>query len=208
MQNISHRQKLKARILEAATSMFVEQGIRMVRMDDIARSLSISKRTLYEIYDNKEELLMDVVKTGIERDRNRISTLLTNGANPIEVIFEGYRQRLKQFSSINPQFFEDINTYESVKNFLREKRRSGLFERIDFFEKGVGQGYFIAGVDYKLLNTIIDGAMQYIMSEKLYTKNDVKDMFRSSVMILLRGVCTPHGLKQLDSLMQNLTEKK
>lgn len=50
--------------------------------------------------------------------------------------------------------------------------------------------------------------MQYIMSEKLYTKNDVKDMFRSSVMILLRGVCTPHGLKQLDSLMQNLTEKK
>ena len=47
----------KERIVEQTMEMFVTQGIKSVRMDDIARQLSISKRTLYEMFGDKEELL-------------------------------------------------------------------------------------------------------------------------------------------------------
>ena len=57
-----YRQELRERILKAAMSEFFEKGIKAVKMDDIARRLSISKRTVYEIYSNKEELLLEGMK--------------------------------------------------------------------------------------------------------------------------------------------------
>ena len=57
-----YRQELRERILKAAMSEFFEKGIKAVKMDDIARRLSISKRTVYGIYSNKEELLLEGMK--------------------------------------------------------------------------------------------------------------------------------------------------
>ncbi|HEY9550780.1 MAG TPA: helix-turn-helix domain-containing protein, partial [Prevotella sp.] len=57
-----YRQELKGKILEAAMLEFAKKGIRAVKMDDIATILSISKRTLYEIYSNKEDLLLEGIR--------------------------------------------------------------------------------------------------------------------------------------------------
>lgn len=54
-----YRQRLKTQIVETAMKAFAEKGIRGVRMDEVASSLGISKRTLYEIYDTKEALLYE-----------------------------------------------------------------------------------------------------------------------------------------------------
>lgn len=54
-----YRKHLKERILTVAMQAFKQHGIRNVRMDDIATTLAISKRTIYETYSNKEELLLD-----------------------------------------------------------------------------------------------------------------------------------------------------
>ena len=53
----AYKKGLRAVILNAAMKAFTEKGIRAVKMDDIAESLAISKRTMYEIYATKEELL-------------------------------------------------------------------------------------------------------------------------------------------------------
>lgn len=58
-----YRNELKFRIIRTAMPLFKQKGIKAVRMDDIANILSISKRTLYEIYNNKEDLLLEGVKT-------------------------------------------------------------------------------------------------------------------------------------------------
>ena len=59
-----YREQLKDRILKTAMQEFLTNGIKQVKMDDIARKLGISKRTLYEIYGNKEELLFEGIKDG------------------------------------------------------------------------------------------------------------------------------------------------
>jgi len=58
----AYKQGLKGKILEMAMKAFGEKGIRAVKMDDVAVYLGISKRTLYELYDNKEQLLFEGVK--------------------------------------------------------------------------------------------------------------------------------------------------
>ena len=57
-----YRLSLRDRILDAAMILFAKHGIRAVKMDDVSHALSISKRTLYELYDNKEQVLLEGVK--------------------------------------------------------------------------------------------------------------------------------------------------
>ena len=53
---------IRMQVIKAAAEAFSQKGIKNVRMDDIASSLSISKRTLYELFADKEELLVEVVR--------------------------------------------------------------------------------------------------------------------------------------------------
>ena len=55
---------VKEHIVLAAAKSFAQKGVKTVRMDDIAAGLSISKRTLYELFHDKEDLLLDVMKGG------------------------------------------------------------------------------------------------------------------------------------------------
>ena len=61
----AYKQELKEKILTSSMHEFLIHGVKSVRMDDIANSLGISKRTLYEIYSNKEELLLEPSSTSL-----------------------------------------------------------------------------------------------------------------------------------------------
>ena len=61
----------KERIIDQAMHMFVSQGIKSVRMDDIAQQLGVSKRTLYEMFGDKEGLLYLAMERYSERNRQR-----------------------------------------------------------------------------------------------------------------------------------------
>ena len=56
----AYREGLRQKILDTAMGLFKQKGIKAVRMDDIATEIAISKRTLYEIYSNKEDLLLNM----------------------------------------------------------------------------------------------------------------------------------------------------
>ena len=100
----SYRQNLKVKIVATATSMFHKHGIKSVKMDDIANALSISKRTLYEIYDNKEDLLYEVVCAHELESRNRMKQLNESGANVMDILIGYLKDTLVELGKIEPIF--------------------------------------------------------------------------------------------------------
>ena len=90
----AYRQNLKGVILNVAMQEFYSNGIRNVKMDDIARKLQISKRTLYEIYGNKEELLLE----GLTRDEAEFESQLqeftqSKKRNVMEVVMKFFQMQ-------------------------------------------------------------------------------------------------------------------
>ena len=75
------RQLLKEKICLTALRLFHKRGIRQVKMDDIATTLSVSKRTLYEIYTNKMELLAEVLELQNRMNHDRLKRELKPEAN-------------------------------------------------------------------------------------------------------------------------------
>lgn len=102
-----YKKEVKAKILQLATTMFFQHGIRKVKMDDIATHLKISKRTLYEIYQNKEDLLYEVVVLNDKRKLERVEKFDKPGTNVINIVIHMFKLHTEELSKINPVFLED-----------------------------------------------------------------------------------------------------
>lgn len=152
MQNTTienvYRQNLKEKILQVATVLFYRHGIRQVRMDDISNNLRISKRTLYEIYDNKEVLLLGVLQHNNEKEHQSMQNFDKSGANVISIILEIYRLRMKELSRMSPLFFEDIRKYPRLLSYIDKQHQQHDIDAKAFMRRGVEEGYFLPNIKY------------------------------------------------------------
>ena len=99
--------EVRDRIIEEATSQFFRFGIRNVTMDDIAVSLGISKRTVYEIFKDKSDLIQTCLKKLTEDGERNKTMVVSKSSNVIEAIFVFMQEGIKAINSINPVFFKD-----------------------------------------------------------------------------------------------------
>ena len=98
------RKELRQRVLAVAARAFAVHGIRNVRMDDIAGSLSISKRTLYELFTDKEQLLLEIMLEHHREMHLYIAEVASRAENALEVIFAFYTRKSRELCELNPSF--------------------------------------------------------------------------------------------------------
>ena len=182
----SYRSDLKEKILEAATPMFYQHGIRKVKMDDIAKRLRISKRTVYEIYADKEDLLLEVLQHSDEANRQKMKRLDVPGTNVIDIIILFFKQKAEEISRINPVFFEDMQRYPKLLEFFRKRRKRQGAKTQDFIRRGIDEGYFLTDINFDLVVMVADASVQFIMSNYLYKKYNFKELLRTFMLLYKR----------------------
>lgn len=200
----SYRSDLKEKILEAATPMFYQHGIRKVKMDDIAKRLRISKRTAYEIYADKEDLLLEVLQHSDEANRQKMKRLDVPGTNVIDIIILFFKQKAEEISRINPVFFEDMQRYPKLLEFFRKRRKRQGAKTQDFIRRGIDEGYFLTDINFDLVVLVADASVQFIMSNYLYKKYNFKELLRTLMLFYIRGICTSRGVDLLDKSLKEI----
>ena len=138
---------VKEHIVLAAAKAFAQKGVKTVRMDDIATGLSISKRTLYELFHDKEDLLLDVMKLHREEMQEYMTQVASKAENVLEVLLKFFQRSAQDFQNTNRKFFEDIEKYPKVMRYIDESRKENLDSAMEFYRKGVEQGIFIRGTE-------------------------------------------------------------
>ena len=200
----TYRQELKEKILMTAIALFHKHGIRCVKMDDIANELKISKRTLYEIYSNKEELLFEVVRHDKQREKQRMDEIGRTESNVINIIIEVCRFRIEEFSKINPLFFEEVHKYPELLAYIRRLHDERETDAHAFIQRGIEEGLFLPNVNYDIVRTLTVASQSAIMNQYLYRKYDVKDLAYVSILFFIRAYCTLKGVKLLDEELNSL----
>jgi AcrR family transcriptional regulator len=133
----------KERILEKATDLFMQYGIRSITMDEIAAQLGISKKTIYQFFTDKDamvEAVVDMEMNSNEEGCRQFSQLADNAVHEIFIAMEGMEEMLK---SMNPQLIHDLEKYHPVafkrlkqykyqflSNIIRENLDRGMREDI------------------------------------------------------------------------------
>jgi AcrR family transcriptional regulator len=193
---------LSRRIIDKATEMFLSKGIKAVKMDDVANELAISKRTLYEIFSNKELLLLHCVQRMREVREEHFKRFEESGPHSeIAMILEYYRFQLRRSAVVSPNFIKELQKYPAVVKWMEESLESAKNEAKSFFEKGIENGYFRKDVNYALIHEYSDIAIADAMEKGLMDKYGVQEVFKNITMLYVRGFCTLKGIEELEKLL-------
>lgn len=193
----NYRQELKGKILKTAMMMFKRQGIKRVKMDDIAQALSISKRTLYEIYETKEQLLCEGVKYEHQLRLEHLRQFSEQARNEMEIVMEVIRLNLLHLGEMNPLFFSELQKYNRVVKFLQDQHDERRSHSIQFVQSGVEHGYFRGDLNYDIISKMSDAVMNHVMMTKMYEEYPVSEIYKHYVNIVFKGICTEKGLAEL-----------
>ena len=128
----AYKKGLREVILNTAMKAFAEKGIRAVKMDDIAESLTISKRTMYELYATKEGLLYEGVKAYRERQKAKIAEL-GKGKDLMEILMNYYRIKVEEGHTTSQAFYNDLIKYPRVLRYLNREKMHTRENLLKFF---------------------------------------------------------------------------
>jgi TetR/AcrR family transcriptional regulator, cholesterol catabolism regulator len=103
--------ELRDKIIEEAGKLFIERGTRLVTMDTIAQTMGISKRTIYENFKDKNDLLSNFLVYAITDYKRRALDILKDSKNVIEALFRFGEFNYSSMKEVNPCFMDDIKKY-------------------------------------------------------------------------------------------------
>lgn len=197
----SYKENLRTKILDVAMAAFTKRGIHAVTMDDVATALKISKRTLYQIYENKEQLLYEAMVREMTNREENIRTELMSCRNVMEILLTIYKRKVDDYNQTNPSFYSDLVKYPRVQEYLKSQNLHTRVMMNGFFKRGVEEGYFRDNIDYKLARYLFDGMGKIVQDNKLYQYYSMKDIFNNLVFVSLRGLCTEKGISAIDKMI-------
>ncbi len=185
--------------------MFVEQGIKSVRMDDIAHQLGVSKRTLYELFGDKEGLLYLAMNRYFAQLAARQEAMAAGAGNMLEAMFvvltdvmensERMGRLITNLQKFYPAVFERINREGS------ERKRQGL---VACLEQGIADGYFTRNFNIDLSIALLYHAATSLLVRKELTPPrgmTEREAFMQVMTNFFRGISTAKGLALIDDYM-------
>lgn len=198
--------ELRDRIIAAAFELFLKYGVRSVTMDQISGELGISKRTLYETFKDKNELLREGLDYFSNIKRKEAKKLVKKSDNVVETIYILARKGEEMKQQINPLFFEDIRKYHPDVHALlsKEGRYRDYSLTRDLLSKGINDGLFKKGLDIEMVNNFFHQVMNIVMNEDIFPKEAYthEDIFRNIIMPYLIGISTDKGKEQIQKYFE------
>lgn len=191
------------RVIDYATALFFERGIRQVTMDDIAKGLQMSKRTLYQIFLDKERLLMACIQVVSDEEHRMVQQLIAQQYNVLEIILRILEERMNRIGHISLQYFSDIRRYKSITDFIHQASEESLRLSVAFLEEGVRQGFFRSDVNFRFVVQSIITSMENDLVRWQSEQISFRECFINVGLFHLRGCCTSKGLEIIDRFLDN-----
>jgi len=188
------------------SEIYSRYGIKSVTMDDLARELGVSKKTLYLHFRDKKEVVEKVVHNLIQFQKCTISeTLNTPGANAIDKLMMMTHFFAEHLKNSNASFAYDLQKYYSeIWNEVLEFKRGEIYRHImDNIEEGKKQGLYRDDLNYEIIARIYVSRMEMYQTElwQPLEKFDLSEIFHTLFLYHIRGIANSKGLEYMEENM-------
>jgi AcrR family transcriptional regulator len=190
---------LLTKILSSSAELFRLYGFKTITMDDIARRAGISKKTLYQHFSNKNEVVHDSLLWYKAHMTESCQTLLQDAENAVEGMVKALAYLDETYKRINPMAMFELQrffpeTYTRFRELLLEKDAAMIRENI---LEGIRDGYYRAAVDADLMARYrLETSL--MMFQPSLMVNDRTDLMNVSLEIgehFMYGIMTQEGIK-------------
>lgn len=197
----------RSKIIGKAAALFVESGIKGITMDELAEHLGMSKRTIYEHFADKKELVKECVIFIDNKKDELAKDAVKHSKNVIETLLTLHLDNLKMMGSVNRKFADDIKKfYPELHNYFQEKRESSVYSTINFLQKGVEEGVVRDDQNVEIYANLLHEEMYLLFDNRSIHLSEfsVKEVYSVMFLCFLRGIATNKGLAVIDDfLMKN-----
>jgi len=199
------------KIVNGAAELFFKYGIRSVTMDDIAKHLGMSKKTIYQYYKEKDEIIHKLMQARLQKDECSFRECTENAANIVEEVFQMMKNIYEIFSKINPQLFYELQKYyPQTWKLFKDFKEEFILKMVEkSLEKGKKEGHVRPDVNVKILARLRMEQIELAMDPTAFPPDKFKilDVQLTIVEHFLYGICTLKGHKLINKYKE-VTEEE
>ncbi|MGE0569454.1 MAG: TetR/AcrR family transcriptional regulator [Bacteroidia bacterium] len=194
------------KILIGAKDLFFKYGVKRVTMDDIARHIGMSKKTVYHSFNNKEDLIRTLLINNLEQNKQQFESISDQSNNSIQEIIMLMEHLAEMFSKINPHVFYDLQKYHlEIWKIFKEFKENFLFQKIVMnLERGIKEGLYRPGINKVILTKMRIEQTEMALNPMLFFPEEYKIGEIQVAMLdhFLHGIATLKGHKLINKYRQ------
>ena len=198
-------QDQKTKILLAALELFKRYGIKSVTMDDISRSLGISKKTLYQSFSDKDHLVTAACEMHLTGNCCEFENIMTSNANVLEKLLLINKHMRQEMSEVNLSFIYDLqkyhrNAFQLLKDH-EDKELSGYM--VSLMKQGQEEGFFRLDFNVEILANMHKHQMSILIDrdQSFYGRHSFFEVMHQIKDHFFRGILSRKGLEVWEQML-------
>lgn len=198
--------ELKEQIKSKAFKTFLKYGFRSVTMDDLCKELTMSKKTLYQFFSNKEELLKESIASFQAEKQKQSDNLQAIAKNPIELIFLVLKGYMDDAKVNNAQKYQDLKKYyydiwSEAVNCNESYVSNKIIENL---REGIQAGLYREEINERIIAKLFYHKSMLLSDQENFpaTEFSPKEVIRELVTYHLNGICTEKGRKLMNEYIK------
>jgi AcrR family transcriptional regulator len=200
---------IKDKILKGAMELFMKYGVRSVSMDDIARHLSVSKKTIYQYFADKDDVVTLVAQNHLEKGRSEFESLCENSKNAIYEMFRISMWLKKGVQEMNPSLLFDLKKYHAKawNVWLDHKYKFIHDSVVKNLRQGIEEGYYRKDIRPEVLAVVRIEMVQLGFDERAFPQDqfDLSEVRMQIFDHFIHGLLTDKGRKLYEKYKQEIT---
>ena len=197
-----------AEICDRIQLLFQEFGIKSITMDDISQRLGCSKKTLYQYFSNRKELVLKVISEDMKKHEDAILKIVKEDLHPIDEIFKLNKLATEKLKTIHPSAQYDLKKYYPKSWEIFDKKNKQLTYRVSLknLEKGIKNGCYRNDINPELLSRIFSERIDLIFNGIIFKSSNTSftDVFKELINHYILGIVTPEGRSYYLNLQKKL----
>ena len=195
-------------ILSKVRELYTKYGIKSITMDDVAREMGISKKTIYQYVTDKDDLVGKFVFNEIELRQEEIFKCFKTGFNAIEELFEISIFMNKLIRDQNPATDHDLKKYylHHYQNMVKIRREATFNYIYQNLKKGKAEGLYRDEIDAEIISKLYISRVESIHLNDLFTVEEFTSLrlFIELLNYHIRGIATGKGITVLNKKLKEL----
>jgi TetR/AcrR family transcriptional regulator, cholesterol catabolism regulator len=190
---------VKTEIVVRSEQLFMRVGVKSVTMDDISRELGMSKKTIYQHFDNKDSLIEAVINTHVEREQSCTESIISSAKDALDEVKKIGVFLASTIEDVSPSTLFDLQKYyyKSWEILMKKQDEHIINSIVRNIEKGIAEGNYRPDVNPDVIARIYAKAT-YMIVEEIANPNSKfsrKEMIWELHNYHIHAIATPKGLK-------------
>ncbi|HZV43999.1 MAG TPA: TetR/AcrR family transcriptional regulator [Saprospiraceae bacterium] len=188
-------------LLKHIEGLFMKYGIKSLTMDDVAADLGISKKTLYQWFSSKDELVFKVLSHHISREKSQCHQLASTASNAIEEILILMDLNSQEMSQMKTNVVYDLQKYHrEAWEMLRKYQQDFVFKIVkQNIERGREEGFYREDFDIDIITKLHLNTVFNLFDPELFPESPTArvNLFKEYMLYFLHGIISNKGLAYL-----------